>query len=441
MIVKLSKQSSLSRVAGAWSARIEQRYRCRLSPDLADWFDTEIWKLTGHNEYHLPVDPESLLEEAPEVIWPALMPCDLLPLISNDAGDWLCVRFADDSTASEIVQWYHGGGDWIPWGDSIAEAIVFDALRQRLPGPKRRHATPAESPTPTATNIKGGQDPIVTWAARFMPNKVVSLLNKKRSPAVTADILIETGICEVAVRCTLVEAALQEPLSGILNHSLADELQINWHTAVEWMFDIERVPSKVRRRLIAEFNVSLDAGQGWAKAAQHCRRVSELTPGLAWAWDILGYCYERSGAVEQAINAYIRGAQSSVFTDQSVRLRTHWVANESSKFSAARLLHVAPALVQNSNYLRMICEGDAQERRRQTALHWLSESDEATANGDARDAHQNLVRAGWDLGAEPISVYADILERIGETAVQADRAAQAELADTHRVCLKDRFGV
>jgi hypothetical protein len=56
-------------------------------------------------------------------------------------------------------------------------------------------------------------------------------------------------------------------------------------------------------------------------------------------------------------------------------------------------------------------------------------------------AHENLVRAGWDLGAEPIQAYADILQRISETAVQANRAGKAELADTHLACLRERFGV
>ena len=327
------------------------------------------------------------------------MPCDLLPLVSNDAGDWLCVRFADDSTASEIVQWYHGGGDWIPWGDSLAEAILFDALRERLPGPKRPHATPAESPTPADVRSHDTEDPIVAWACRFMPADVVSLIKNNESSADAAAVLLEAGVSEIAVRCTLVEAALHESLSAVLTHELAQQLEVDWNTAIEWMFDLERIPETFRRRLSRECNVSLSATQDWETAAQHCRRVTELAPSLAWAWDILGYSCERSGAIDDSIRAYIQGAQTSVFTDQSVRLRTHWTASQSSKFAAARLLNVAPGIVQNSTYLRMLCEGTPDQRRRQAALHWLAESDQATANGDVGVAHENLVRAGWDLGA------------------------------------------
>ena len=282
---------------------------------------------------------------------------------------------------------------------------------------------------------------MVAWACRFLPTDLVSLIRKEKSLTDTASILLEAGLCEVAVRCTLVEHALDEPLSGILSHDLAAQLQIDWNTAIEWMFDIERVPADVRRRLSRDFKLPFDAIQDWETAAEHCRRVTDLAPSLAWAWDMLGYCRERSGAIEDAMTAYIRGAQSSVFTDQSVRLRTHWTANQSSKFSAARLLELAPSMVQNSTYLRMICEGTPEQRRIQVAVHWLTESDQATAGGDVGVAHQNLVRAGWDLGAEPIGLYADILQRIAETAVQADRAAQAELAETHRACLKTRFGL
>ncbi len=139
MIAKLSKQSKLSNNARrSWSARIEQRYRCRLSEDLADWFDSEVWKSEGLHEYHLPVDPEILLQPAPDVIWPGLMPCDLLPLISNDAGDWLCVRLDSRNNASEIVQWYHGGGDWIPWGNSICEASFLTQFAITCPVPSDR---------------------------------------------------------------------------------------------------------------------------------------------------------------------------------------------------------------------------------------------------------------------------------------------------------------
>ncbi|MEO1526485.1 MAG: SMI1/KNR4 family protein [Planctomycetota bacterium] len=121
----------------SWSRLIESKFCCRLSPDLIDWFDSEIWR---EQEEHAPpgqfveaVSPEELLVDAPSAIWPALMPCDLLPLVGNSMGDWLCLRMATDGSASEVVYWYHGGGDWITWGNGLAQALLFAHVRKRLP--------------------------------------------------------------------------------------------------------------------------------------------------------------------------------------------------------------------------------------------------------------------------------------------------------------------
>ena len=118
------RYKSLSSVP--WSERLAERYRCCFSPVLVDWFDSDIWKRKGCGEYSSPVEPALLLSDAPEQVWPGLMSCDLIPLVESTAGDWLCVRVDENSMASEVVQWYHGGGDWIPWGQDIAQAIVFD---------------------------------------------------------------------------------------------------------------------------------------------------------------------------------------------------------------------------------------------------------------------------------------------------------------------------
>ena len=98
-----SKPKSLS--SDSWSERLAERYQCVFSPALIDWFDSEIWKREGLGEYCCAVDPVLLLSDAPEPIWPGLMSCDLIPLIGNTSGDWLCARVDADSQVSEVVQW------------------------------------------------------------------------------------------------------------------------------------------------------------------------------------------------------------------------------------------------------------------------------------------------------------------------------------------------
>ena len=128
-----------------WSSRIAEKYRLELSECFADWFDSQRFKLEGFSEFSTPIHPADLLIESPEPIWPALMCCDMIPIIGNQAGDYLCARVGPENTITEFVHWYHGGGDWIPWGSRLSEALLFDAVRHKLPGPHHRHAEPAET--------------------------------------------------------------------------------------------------------------------------------------------------------------------------------------------------------------------------------------------------------------------------------------------------------
>ncbi len=212
-------------------------------------------------------------------------------------------------------------------------------------------------------------------------------MKSTRSGEEIAAVLLESETAEAATRCILIEAALSEPLSSVLTPQVAASLDIHWSKAIEWVFDLERMTTQARKRLSGHFDLSLDVAQDWDSAAAHCLRITQVAPELAWAWDILGYANERRGATDQAQLAYIRGARCSVFTDQSVRLRTHWTSNESSKFSAARLLHLAPELVHESAYLRMLCEGMPEQQRarrpssgwrRRTRRQWLVTSAQRT---------------------------------------------------------------
>ncbi len=79
---------------------------------------------------------------------------DTLPLIGNEYGDWLCVRVDEDNRFGELVHWYHGGGDWIPVGKSIAEAVLHDIVDQFRPrkgqvlrGSSRKHCSRAPQPS------------------------------------------------------------------------------------------------------------------------------------------------------------------------------------------------------------------------------------------------------------------------------------------------------
>ena len=186
----------------SWSERLAERYQCVFSPALSDWFDSEIWQRRGCGEYCCAVDPALLLSEAPEPIWPGLMSCDLIPLVGNTSGDWLCVRVGEDSHASEVVQWYHGGGDWIPWGRDIAQAIIFDGLIDRISPDSRRHAVPAVAPR--STSHTDGDDGLLVWALGHAADGLAESLRTARDSDQVAGCLLNAQVSEVAIHCELI---------------------------------------------------------------------------------------------------------------------------------------------------------------------------------------------------------------------------------------------
>ena len=423
--------------SSSWSAQIASRYQCHLPDDLVDWFDSRIWEKTGQSEYCDPVDPRTLLDAAPEVIWPGLMPCDFLPLIGSRAGDWLGVRFDRTNHACEIIQWYHGGGDWIPWGKTISEAIVFGAVGCRLPGPRRRHAIPAEDFQQTVS-VSFATDRLLQWASDHVDIEHDHLIDPNFKGLELADTLLRENIAEVAVRCYLVQAALHETLSDVLNHRTAQAIDVQWHTAVSWMFDIDQIPHSARRRLENRCGYKHDNQQDWTQAQEHAEAITKSHPEIAWGWDLLGYCHEKINRIDDAVKAYSQGMGKTVFSDQSVKLRTYWETKNAAKFSAARLLTLRPTITHggDSDYLLALTSGNQEQRRIAVTNYWLSAADRSSEQAETMRA---LMSAGWDLGAEPIPAFAGILERIA----QADetQTARTTLAATHRECLKHRYGI
>ncbi|MGI9470611.1 MAG: SMI1/KNR4 family protein [Rubripirellula sp.] len=424
--------------SGTWSERFARRYHCALTPALADWLDREIWRQKGTGEYRDPVEIEQMLVDAPEPIWPGLMSCDLIPLISNSAGDWLCVRVNDENVAGQIVQWYHGGGDWIPWGNELTEAVVFDALVDRISPDSRRHAIPAEAPRPDSQDLN---DPVLHWALSHMPSDITSLFHGQPDRQRIIEALLDARIAEVAVRCELMLISLSQPSIELLEKALGDQSkQVGRSRLTEWVFDVDRIPSIGRESIEATLGTPLD-GHDWKTAAEHASVTSKIAPELAWPWEIVGYQAERSGNQKAAIQAYIQAANCSVFTDQSVRLNTHWESDHSSKFSIARLAQLAPEARAGDAYFREMKESDPTRRRSGVTNYWMRLGSEYVSEGNFVEALRCFMAAGWDIGAEPITIFAQLLDSISSAAERCGQHARAEVAATHRRCLQQRYGL
>ena len=82
---------------------------------------------------------------------------------------------------------------------------------------------------------------------------------------------------------------------------------------------------------------------------------------------------------------------------------------------------------------------DPEARRIAVTEHWLGKA--AKVSEQPAVAVEHMIAAGWDLGADPMSVYGSLLQQIAETADAANQTARARVAETHRMCLKERYGV
>jgi hypothetical protein len=212
----------------------------------------------------------------------------------------------------------------------------------------------------------------------------------------------------------------------------------------EWAFDPARVPldkQQLLRQYHADPNAQEADEQDWIIAAEHSRYVTESSPELAWAWDILGYVAERQEDVEGAIDAYRHAAACSAFTDQSIRLQTHWTSDQSAKFSVARLQKIRPSIIAESTYYQLLCDSDVHRRRLNVTDYWMQQASRFAQAADPASAHRSCFAAAWDIGADSITAYADLLDSISQTAEQAHQTGRAELARTHRRCLRDRYGL
>ncbi len=366
------------------------------------------------------------------------MPCDFLPLIGSAAGDWLGVRFDRDNHASEILQWYHGGGDWIPWGRTISEAIVFGAVADRLPGPKRRHSIPADD---FQFRPASKDDPLLRWAEGHVGLDHHQITDSQFAGKELAEALLSERIAEAAVRCELIQDALAESLSEVLDRSVAESLGVPWHTAVRWIFDADQIPPQMRDQLKADFGCDWSGHQDWNRALQYAQHVTVQFPDVAWGWDVAGYCYEKLGQWSNAQQAYCQGIDQSVFSDQSVKLRTHWTAGEAAKFSVARLAalasdHAMPLPDEiDRDYFDLLSGSEVDRRRVEVQAYWLTRAAQSESASQKFDA---LVAAGWDLGAEPIKALAEILAQI--SIADPSQTARSTVSATHSECFRQRFG-
>jgi hypothetical protein len=392
-----------------------------------------------------------LLADLPDLIWPGLMMPDTLPVAGNRYGDWLCARVAADDSIVEVIHWYHGGGDWIPWGRTLPEAFVFDSIRSRLPGRRQTHSIrpdASEDISSVEESVTSAMASAVAWSAKWLPPTVTQAV-AELSGTQLAEKLIQHHICETAVRC---ELALNEMDGSVRRHfsaSTAAELGIAWDPdGIGWLFDDNRFPKNEPNFIECVAGHDDLVWQDWNRIAEHVSPVCQQRSDLGWPFDIAGWAMERQGNFEAATQLYRRGMFAFAFADQSIRFRTHWFPQWAGKFSTWRLStlidtgQIAADKLdpRNTDYLKAIRSGENSQPRQRIFEHWRNLAFEAEAEGRWSDAYDCHYRSGWDLGIDRMGDYREILIGLVRSATNAHQTARAKIAQTHHDCFVARFG-
>ncbi len=434
----LTDYSTHSHAAGTrWSSAIAERFRLKLSPQWIDWFDHGIHAVDGLGEFSEPSDPADLLCDSPECIWPGLMLPDLLPILTNGVGDWLCGRIGADNTIHEVVYWFHGGGDFLPYGQDLAQAITFANLVSRFPWKSRAHAIAAHPAGPKNDWSSG----ISHWALQFLPSDFVSKLLSQHNSTSTelpwAELLSDHRIAWEAVQCERVLALIDNDLRRFLQPSQVSHLEFSWERDwVRWMFDPQSIPDAWLDRLPHCVIRGTELDDRWNQAGELSRQVTLQRPDLAWAWDVYGWSCQRRGDRDQAIDAYSRSAQTSVFSDQSIRFRTHFDSATAAKFSVARLIELEAGDRVDREYGAALTAVNQAGWRRAVTGYWNSQAAQASS---AEQRYDWCYRGGWDVGCESMTDYHQQLNRLVIEAQASGQAARAEVAMTHLNCIEERY--
>ncbi len=429
------------------SDQLAARYSLQLDDAWREWFDEASSNRFLTGRFQSPIDVQELLSTAPPDVWPGFMLPDSLPIVSNDYGDWWCLRAGADNRISEVIQWSHGGGDWLPIGDSIGQAVLWDHLeiyRSRdIEVEHAAHEYPARS-TPSSTDDLTGSH--WHWLARslnIVPAEIEQLANAARDGQYrkVLEELVDRGWSISAAGCELVEIALQGRLSRLADPAMARHCGLNWTPDyASWLFDTRHI-SPEARRLLQDFAPSVEFTQDWDLAERAALQVMARRGDLAWAGDIAGWAAERRGELGQAISRYFENRHSPAFTDQSVRLRSHWFPERYGKFSIAQLARLEDQLTvqqRSDPYLNLLLHEPVNRTRTAVRAYWLEQARAAVSRQHYSDAYHLYLLAGWDLGAERMSDYIEIIDELVRCATLAGWDARAAIISTHAHCLRGR---
>jgi len=229
-----------------------------------------------------------------------------------------------------------------------------------------------------------------------------------------------------AVACDLIQLAVQQSVTSLADASISQQLAMEWTPDyVRWLFDVSRVPEEARRTILSLLNQQSSdwPQQNWELAEAMAQEVLSRRHDLGWAVNMGGWCRQRVGDVQGAIAIYYAGRFASAFSDQAVRMRTHWSDGRFGKFTVAQLHELAPhlsAVQRDDAYLTAVAQATPHRRMWAVREHWLRHAQQLLASDLPADAYTCFYRAGWDMGLERLADYQPVLEGLKISAQAAD---------------------
>lgn len=441
---------------GQPSQKIAARYHLRLSDAWKQWFDYDQFHLALPGEFRSALTADQLSGPAPSQIWAGFMLPDTLPLIGNQYGDWICVRVRGDGSLGELLHWYHGGGDWIPLGSDLAEVVVHDVVDHFRPigGQMLRGAPESIEPQQRARALKAFAEPeLRSWLSQRLSAAIVdrpaSAGEVDRALAHIEHVLTRGDYVAAlqcmaqrnwspdAIACDRIQYMLQQSVAQLADPRLARALGVNWAPDyLLWLFDVAAVPTTARERITAltGLNSAWWEQQDWLLAGELAGEVLLRRQDLGWAFNVAGWSHRRRGDIAGAAEIYFRGRHASAFSDQAVRMRTHWSDSRYGKFTIAQLSELHASLTptqQADSYLQAAVQGCERPAIKQVQEYWLSESRRLRDQQAFGESYDCLVRAGWDMGVDQLTDYQVILGELVNAAGSAGWDARQAVAQTH----------
>ncbi|HBE71884.1 MAG TPA: hypothetical protein DDW52_27395 [Planctomycetaceae bacterium] len=417
------------------SQAIANRFQlASLSACWIEWFDAVADTMDLPGAFNQPYSPELLGTEGQFVSLAGLIPPDCLPVLSNGYGDWICARVTDDDTLGELIHWYHGGGDWIPVGRTPAEACLHDFVDRFRPTTAQMLRSAPESvdgETPLASSTADwlSEHPqFRDWLTDNIPDATTYFSKTSNEPAdheAACRWMLEQQLAVPAVACDLIESLISSPVSRLASPKYASLASIAWTPDyLRLMFDFESASPELVRAFSSAFKdeaQQFPSDQDWESAGGLAAQIWHIRRDLGWTRDVLGWSMQRRGDIHDAIEIYRTGARAAVFSDQAVRLRSHWFGKQHPNFAYAQLESLGSPL------------------HRETAESRLDQAHHCLATGSAQAAYEAAYEVGWEIGFKNLKQGIEALKIVCEAAQQLDWKARHATAQAHLDVLTSRF--